>query len=107
MHHTINQYNRGGFVTDVREESGQQRALGFVGLGAMGSRMAARLLEHGRRLVVHDTSAAAVAPLVALGATAARSAREVADSSAIVFMSLPTPEIVAAVCVGPDGISDG
>ena len=38
--------------------------IGFIGLGIMGSRMAARLLAAGHSLVVHDVSEAADAALV-------------------------------------------
>jgi 3-hydroxyisobutyrate dehydrogenase-like beta-hydroxyacid dehydrogenase len=81
----------------------QQRAgrnnmeIGFVGVGRMGFHMARRLIEAGHRLTVSDTSADAVARMTALGATAAASAREVADRVETVMASLPTPDIVLAV----------
>ncbi|MBR0645446.1 NAD(P)-dependent oxidoreductase [Plastoroseomonas hellenica] len=83
------------------------QVLGFIGLGQMGSRMAARLLEAGHSVVVHDRSEAAVAALVAKGAIAAASAREVADRTDIVLASLPTPAVVRAVAIGPDGVLEG
>jgi len=42
--------------------------LGMIGLGRMGANMTRRLLRAGHHLVVYDLNAAAVAPLVALGA---------------------------------------
>ncbi|MBP0446980.1 NAD(P)-dependent oxidoreductase [Roseomonas sp. SSH11] len=81
--------------------------LGFVGLGQMGSRMAARLLDAGHALVVFDPVEAAVAPLVARGARRAASAAEVADLSDTVLASLPTPEVVRMVGLGPDGVLSG
>ena len=41
--------------------------LGFVGLGAMGGRMALRLLEAGHPLVGYNRTAAKAEPLVAAG----------------------------------------
>jgi 3-hydroxyisobutyrate dehydrogenase-like beta-hydroxyacid dehydrogenase len=82
-------------------------SVGFVGLGAMGAHMAKRLLDAGHRVTVYDTQQPAVERVVAAGAQAAASARAVADSAATVLVSLPLPEVVAAVAselVGGDSI---
>jgi len=71
--------------------------LGFVGLGAMGAHMAARLLAAGHALAVFDTRAEAMAPHVARGALACESPAAVADAAGTVLMSLPTPDVVSAV----------
>jgi len=81
--------------------------IGFVGVGRMGGPMAARLLDAGHSLTIFDTSAEALAPLKARGATVAGSAHEVANSAEVVMMSLPTPPIVQAVCLGDKGILAG
>ena len=77
--------------------------LGFIGLGIMGSRMAARLIAAGHTLVVHDINEAAVAEIVAKGASAAKSAADVASRSDVVLLSLPKPDVVEAVMTGADG----
>ena len=46
--------------------------IGFLGLGRMGAPMAANLLGHVDRLLVHDLSPAAVDALVAKGAERGR-----------------------------------
>jgi 3-hydroxyisobutyrate dehydrogenase len=71
--------------------------IGFVGLGAMGAHMAARLLDAGRALAVFDTRGPAMEPHVARGALACESAAAVADAAATVLVSLPTPDVVRAV----------
>ena len=81
--------------------------IGFVGVGRMGGPMAGRLLDAGHTLTVFDTSAEALAPLKARGATVAGSAEDVASSAEIVMMSLPTPPIVQAVSLGDKGILRG
>jgi len=68
--------------------------VGFLGLGRMGAGMAARLVGHVDRLLVHDISADAVAALVAKGAEAAGSAQALGAQCDVVFTSLPTPAIV-------------
>ena len=73
------------------------RTVGFVGLGAMGAHMVARLLDAGHDLAVYDTRAEAMAPHDARGARACASAGAVADAADTVLVSLPTPDIVRAV----------
>jgi 3-hydroxyisobutyrate dehydrogenase-like beta-hydroxyacid dehydrogenase len=84
-----------------------QQALGFVGVGRMGSRMVRRLIQAGHRVTIYDTTEAAVAPLVELGAVRADSPAAVASAAEIVFASVPTPPIVEAVALGPKGIAEG
>jgi 3-hydroxyisobutyrate dehydrogenase-like beta-hydroxyacid dehydrogenase len=84
-----------------------ERVAGFVGLGRMGHHMAKRTLAAGHPLVVFDTSEAAVASVVALGARAAGSPREVAAAADVVMMSVPTPPIVEQVALGPEGLIHG
>jgi len=81
--------------------------LGFVGVGRMGGPMASRLLDAGYALCVFDTAADAMKPLAARGAKVAGSPAEVASTSPIVLMSLPTPHIVESVALGERGISSG
>jgi len=73
----------------------------------MGRPMAGRLLDAGYSLSVYDMQSEATKPLVARGARLAKSPAEVASSADIVLTSLPTPDIVKAVALGPDGIIAG
>lgn len=73
----------------------------------MGGPMCRRLIEAGYQLTIFDTSDAATAPLVELGATKADSPAAVASAAEIVIASLPTPPIVEAVALGPKGIGEG
>jgi 3-hydroxyisobutyrate dehydrogenase-like beta-hydroxyacid dehydrogenase len=68
--------------------------VGFLGLGRMGGPMAANLVGHVDRLLVHDIHPAAVAALVGKGAEAAGSRAALGERCEIVFASLPTPPIV-------------
>jgi 3-hydroxyisobutyrate dehydrogenase-like beta-hydroxyacid dehydrogenase len=81
--------------------------IGFIGTGRMGGPMAGRLLDAGYSLSVYDTQVEATKPLVARGARLAHSPAEVASASDIVLTSLPTPDIVKNVALGPNGISSG
>ena len=73
----------------------------------MGKPMARNLLQAGRALVVNNRSRAAVDELVAAGALAAGSPREVAQQTNIIITMLPDSPDVAAVVEGPDGILAG
>jgi 3-hydroxyisobutyrate dehydrogenase len=53
-------------------------AIAFVGLGAMGGRMAARLLLSGHELTVYNRTSERARPLVEAGAAAAASPAEAA-----------------------------
>ena len=81
--------------------------LGFVGVGNMGAPMANRLIDAGHRLTVYDIRDQAMAPLLARGAKAARSTREVADATDIVLFSLPEPADVQGEALGGTGMIAG
>jgi 3-hydroxyisobutyrate dehydrogenase-like beta-hydroxyacid dehydrogenase len=81
--------------------------IGFIGLGNMGFHMARRLVEAGHRVTVFDTRREPVERLVAIGAEAATSVREVADRVETVLASLPTPGVVFEVAAGKGGLIEG
>ncbi|MGH7064787.1 MAG: NAD(P)-dependent oxidoreductase [Stellaceae bacterium] len=81
--------------------------VGFIGLGMMGSGMAANLQKAGHDLVVHDLRRAAAEPYLAKGAVWADSPRAVAEASEVVFTSLPGPPEVEEVALGANGILAG
>ena len=81
--------------------------IGFIGLGVMGTSMAANLQKAGHSLTVSDLRRGAAEQHLAAGAAWAESAREVAAASEVVFTSLPGPPEVEAIALGPDGILEG
>ncbi len=83
--------------------------VGFIGLGLMGRPLAARLHRAQVPLVVHNRSRAAVDELAALGHTAARTPREVAEKTpgALIVLLLPDSAAVEQVLNGPDGLWAG
>ena len=81
--------------------------VGFIGLGTMGASMAYNCLQGGNEMVVHDIRREAATQHLEAGAVWADSPREVAESSEIVFTSLPGPTEVEAVGLGDDGILEG
>ena len=81
--------------------------LGFIGIGDMGGPMAGRLLDAGFPLVIYDVRDEATAPLGKRGAEIAASPSAVADTVDTIIVSLPTPDVVRHVALGPDGIIHG
>jgi 3-hydroxyisobutyrate dehydrogenase-like beta-hydroxyacid dehydrogenase len=79
--------------------------IGFVGLGRMGGPMSRRLIDAGHSLCVFDTNGAALAPVKEAGASVAASAEEVGEKADMVFVSLPTPDIVENVVL--NGVGKG
>lgn len=60
--------------------------VGFLGLGAMGSAMAGRLIDAGRDVILWNRSASAVEPLLARGGRAAGSAAEALSADVAICM---------------------
>ncbi len=77
--------------------------IGFIGLGIMGSRMAANLQAAGHQLVVYNRSSDKAAALVANGAVQAASPAEVGKACSLVFTMLAHPDAVQEAATGPTG----
>jgi 3-hydroxyisobutyrate dehydrogenase len=80
--------------------------IGYIGLGAMGSALATRLLQ-AHALRVFDLQRDAVQRLVDGGALPCGSARELGSHCDIVLVCLPTSNHVRALLDGPDGLAAG
>jgi len=80
---------------------------GFIGLGIMGKPMAGNLLRAGYQLVVCNRSQGAVQELVAAGAEAASSPRQVGARCGVIVTMLPNSPHVKEVVLGPNGILEG
>jgi 3-hydroxyisobutyrate dehydrogenase-like beta-hydroxyacid dehydrogenase len=81
--------------------------VGVVGLGAMGSRMARRLLDAEHEVTVWNRDASKSEPLVAAGARRAASPADTARGVEAVVVMVTGPEALAAVTEGDDGVVSG
>jgi len=81
--------------------------VGFVGLGNVGSKLAGTLVRNGVDVRVVDTNPATVQVLVDSGAGSCASAAQLAAECDVVITCLPSPQIVAEVMEGPDGLLEG
>ena len=80
--------------------------LGFIGLGIMGAPMAGHLAKAGHELFAF-TRGTVPAGLVAAGATACASAKEVSERADIVFTMVPDTPDVESVLFGENGVASG
>jgi 2-hydroxy-3-oxopropionate reductase len=81
--------------------------VGFIGLGAMGIPMAGNLLAGGHTLYVWARRPEVAQGLVAVGATACESPREVGAHADAVFTIVTTGADVEQVALGEDGLAQG
>ena len=83
------------------------RQLGLIGLGAVGNRLASRLIEHFGALTVLDTDEEKVIRVKRLGARAAPNPKTLTENVDVVLLSLPSPAVVETVMSGSSGLLAG
>jgi 3-hydroxyisobutyrate dehydrogenase-like beta-hydroxyacid dehydrogenase len=76
----------------------------MIGLGLMGSRMAARLLAAGHRVRGFDPDPARMAEFASAGGEGDRSPRAAVEGCWAALLSLPNSDISGRVCLGQEGI---
>ena len=81
--------------------------IGYIGLGIMGSRMAANLQKLGYELIAHNRTKEKARDLLDNGATWADTPMQVGKSSDLVITMLSTPEVVQEIAVGGQGLLQG
>jgi 3-hydroxyisobutyrate dehydrogenase-like beta-hydroxyacid dehydrogenase len=77
--------------------------IGFIGLGIMGSRMAANLQKHGYSLVVFNRTRAKAEPLLGPCGTFADSPAKLAEQADVLFTMLAHPDAVEQAALGANG----
>src|SRR5436853_4345872 len=80
--------------------------IGFIGLGIMGSRMAANLQKQGYPLVVFNRTRAKAEPLLGPCGTFSDSPAKLAEQVDILFTMLAHPDAVKQAALGTDGFLD-
>ena len=80
--------------------------VGFIGVGNMGGPMCRNIIRNtNHEVVVFDLSSDAMKACTELGAAAGASVADVASRCDVVLTSLPMPNVVEQVALGPDGIA--
>jgi 3-hydroxyisobutyrate dehydrogenase/glyoxylate/succinic semialdehyde reductase len=83
-----------------------QMKIGFIGLGIMGSRMAANLQKHGYSLVMFNRTRAKAEPLLGPCGTFSDSPAELAERVDVLFTMLAHPDAVEQAALGANGFLD-
>lgn len=78
--------------------------VGFLGIGTMGSRMSARLVEAGHDVTIWNRTPAKMVPVQQKGATVAATPAEAASGREIVLANLTDAAALRAVITGPGGV---
>jgi 3-hydroxyisobutyrate dehydrogenase/2-hydroxy-3-oxopropionate reductase len=81
--------------------------LAVIGLGAMGGRIARRLLDADHEVLIWNRTPEAMTPLVALGALPVESPAEAAGRADAVITMVADPAALRAVTEGPTGVGAG
>jgi 3-hydroxyisobutyrate dehydrogenase-like beta-hydroxyacid dehydrogenase len=81
--------------------------VGFIGLGAMGSRMAARLLAAGHPLIGTNRTRSRAQPLIDQGMAWLDIPREVAAAADVTFSMVTDDAALKSISEGPDGVLAG
>jgi 3-hydroxyisobutyrate dehydrogenase-like beta-hydroxyacid dehydrogenase len=81
--------------------------IGFIGLGAMGSRIAGRLLDAGHQVYGTNRTRSKAQPLIERGLQWRATPRDVAHPSDVIFSMVSDDAALEAVASGPDGILAG
>jgi 3-hydroxyisobutyrate dehydrogenase-like beta-hydroxyacid dehydrogenase len=81
--------------------------LGFIGLGAMGGRMAKRLLDAGHSVTGYNRTRSKAQWLLEAGLRWGDSPRAVATSADVVFSMVTNTAALRAIAEGPDGVLAG
>jgi 3-hydroxyisobutyrate dehydrogenase-like beta-hydroxyacid dehydrogenase len=81
--------------------------IGFIGLGAMGSRIAGRLLDAGHPVSATNRTAAKARPLIERGLVWLGTARDVAASTDVVLSMVTDDDALEAIASGPQGLLAG
>jgi 3-hydroxyisobutyrate dehydrogenase len=85
----------------------KEKSVAFLGLGLMGSGMAARLLAHGFHVKVYNRDPQKAAPLAKAGAKVANSPREAAQGAGIIISMVADDMAARAVWLGENGALAG
>jgi 3-hydroxyisobutyrate dehydrogenase-like beta-hydroxyacid dehydrogenase len=81
--------------------------IGFVGLGAMGNRIAGRLLDSGNQVYATNRTKSKAQALIDRGLRWRDTPREVAAAADVIFSMVTDDEALDAIASGPDGILAG
>ncbi|SCX72528.1 NAD(P)-dependent oxidoreductase [Variovorax sp. EL159] len=78
--------------------------IGWIGVGKMGLPMATHLVKAGHQVLAFDPVLENIAVLESRGAQRAISAKEIARTASVIFISVPDDQALRAVALGEEGL---
>ena len=81
--------------------------IGFIGLGLMGKPMAINLIKAGYSVIVYNRSKPAIDELISMGASSAKSPKDLAQQVNIIISILPDAPDTQKVLFGKNGVIEG
>jgi 3-hydroxyisobutyrate dehydrogenase-like beta-hydroxyacid dehydrogenase len=90
-------------MDEIRRTILMKQKIGFMGLGIMGTPMAANLLKAGYPVMVYNRTPGKAEPLVKQGAGLASSPKALAKAADVVIAMVTGPEALGDLLWGPDG----
>lgn len=81
--------------------------IGYVGLGGLGSQIAAYLMEKGHRVTGYNRTRAKAEPLIAKGMAWADSPRAVCEAADVTIVQVSDSAALRSIADGPDGLLAG
>jgi 3-hydroxyisobutyrate dehydrogenase-like beta-hydroxyacid dehydrogenase len=94
-------------INPQKREGSEMGTIGFVGLGAMGSQMAGRLLDSGNTVYGTNRTKSKAQDLIDRGLRWRGTPREVADAADVTFSMVTDDSALDAITSGPNGILAG
>jgi 2-hydroxy-3-oxopropionate reductase len=94
-------------LKEDRRGTKMRKTIGFIGLGIMGKPMARNILKAGFPLTVFSRTRGSVEELIREGASAADSAKGVAERSQVIITMLPDSPDVRDVILGKNRVFEG
>lgn len=91
----------------MKSFAASQVSLGFIGVGAMGSRIVRRLRDYGFQVTVYDNDHSRELALLEYGVSVAESLTELAGKVDVILSCLTNDDAVRDVYLGPEGILVG
>ena len=88
----------------MKSFTADQASQGFVGVGAMGSRIVRRLRDHGYQVSVYNRNRAKAEALLPYGVSVAGSLADLGMSADVILSCLSDDDAVRSVYLGNDGI---
>ncbi|WP_260287738.1 NAD(P)-dependent oxidoreductase [Peribacillus aracenensis] len=94
-----------GVMVGSKKRTNEVKKIGLIGVGAIGEGVLKNLIKNNCEVLAYDISEKGKAKIRNLGGLVANHPKEVVQFSEIVFLSLPSPQIIKDLFLGTEGIA--